>query len=486
MQKALTGPKHSLTFRNKYLAVVLSVAAFLLSSVSSFGQGAAPPGYAPKVFSFGNWYNRLRADSAVHIPNKAGLFKNDNDTTPQLFVFNDTLRMFANGTFRNVGGPGGGGGTNIFNSNGRIPNGVTRRLSGGDQAHLFFDSLFEFGINDSAGHVLLYVDPLNESISLKNYDGSNNNNTNLSVASGQIGLNALNGLLIGNAFGSIPSFLLKQQGGQGASSTLYWPILDFPAGDTLATRRDVRVASDLTAVLIQGDTSYQQDMNFTWDSRAAAYSAGFARTFMRVHPDSVNGFFDVGDNNGNRTNFYLIQSQKAVGIMADSGFVIGAFGNSKFTYIKTQSAQPAGGFQARLYLPNTSHFFDTLATLADVRAGGGGGGTTNGVGRDTVQSYSTGSTLTQGASTNFIQVNPSSVQSTLTITTLASGGTWHSSNDLYIIAGGTLTSGNPVITTLIVTAGSGLTLVQAITPTTINAGEVIRYHKVGTLLYRIN
>lgn len=88
----------------KLFLFVLSVFSFAIS----FGQGAPPPGYAPKVFSYGNWYNRLRADSAQHIPNKAGLVLNDNDTTPQLFVFADTLRLFANGTFRNVTGGTGG------------------------------------------------------------------------------------------------------------------------------------------------------------------------------------------------------------------------------------------------------------------------------------------------------------------------------------------------------------------------------------------
>jgi hypothetical protein len=120
-------------------------------------------------------------------------------------------------------------------------------------------------------------------------------------------------------------------------------------------------------------------------------------------------------------------------------------------------------------------------------AGGGGGGSSNGIGRDTVQTYTSGTTLTQSASTNYIQVNPASVQAALTITTLASGGTWHTSNDLYIVFGGTVTSGNPVITSFTFTAGSGLTVVDAAAPSAIlaNAGDVFHYHKIGTILYRI-
>jgi hypothetical protein len=118
-------------------------------------------------------------------------------------------------------------------------------------------------------------------------------------------------------------------------------------------------------------------------------------------------------------------------------------------------------------------------TYVNARMGGGGGSVS-----DSIQVYTTGTTLTQAAS-NYIQLNPASVQSTLTITT-ATSANWHSSNDLYIVAGGTVTSGNPVITTLTVTAGAGLTLVQAVTPATITAGEAIRYHRIGTLVYRIN
>lgn len=452
MQKALTGLKHSLTFRNKYLAVVLSVAAFLLSSVSSFGQGAAPPGYAPKVFSYGNWYNRLRADSAVHIPNKAGLFKNDNDTTPQLFVFNDTLRMFANGTFRTVGGTGSGG-TNIFNSNGRIPNGVTRRLSGGDRAYLYLDSLVDFGITDSLGRLMFEVDPINSLLSLSAYGPGSSLVTNLSLGpDGVLGLSALGGLEIGDVGGSIPSFSLKQQSAQGATTTLRWPVLDNLPGDTLATKRDVRVASNLDAVLGLGDTAYQKDIVTTWDSQSAAFSAGFARRFLQIHADSLGGTFDVGDVDGNRTALFMFMSQRAVGVRADSGFQIGGLGNSRFNLFQTQAGQTIQ--IVRLRLPNTGNFIDTVATLFDVRNGGGGGGTTNGVGRDTITTITSGTSSTVPNGTNIILMNPGTITSAYSLTFPA---TPHSSNTLTVLFGGTVTTGT-VITTLTSVANSGQTL----------------------------
>lgn len=78
---------------------------------SWFAASAQHPGYAPKVNSYGNAYNRIIGDSAVHIPNK-NISLNDNDTTPQLFVAKDSLRGFWNGNFYNFGhGNNGGGGT---------------------------------------------------------------------------------------------------------------------------------------------------------------------------------------------------------------------------------------------------------------------------------------------------------------------------------------------------------------------------------------
>jgi hypothetical protein len=103
---------------------------------------------------------------------------------------------------------------------------------------------------------------------------------------------------------------------------------------------------------------------------------------------------------------------------------------------------------------------------------------------ETVQTYTSGTTLTQGTNTDYIQLNPASTQATLTITTLSSTGRWNKDNDLYIVAGGTFGTG-AVITSLTINSGSGMTLVQSAVPTTIWVGEVIHYHKIGTLLYRI-
>lgn len=177
----------------------------------------------------------------------------------------------------------------------------------------------------------------------------------------------------------------------------------------------------------------------------------------------------------NRTRIVIDDGNANISMIGATGMplVLNTFASSNRVTLHTQLGTTLTN---DLYLPQYNSGTDTLATLRDIR--------TNGV-SDVVQAYSSGSTLTQNASTNIIQLNPASTQAALTITSLASGGTWHSSNDLYITAGGTVTSG-PVITALSFVGGSGLTVIQAATPTTINAGEVIRYHKIGSFLYRWN
>lgn len=74
----------------------------LAFTVGLFAQ-APTNGYPPKVFSNGNWYNRVRADSAQHVPHKYGLTQNTTDSTPQIFAWStptgDSLVLFVNGRY---------------------------------------------------------------------------------------------------------------------------------------------------------------------------------------------------------------------------------------------------------------------------------------------------------------------------------------------------------------------------------------------------
>lgn len=117
----------------------------------------------------------------------------------------------------------------------------------------------------------------------------------------------------------------------------------------------------LDSVLAYGDTAYQKQMIISWD----AFGGPVTHPFFHVNPDSLSGFFSVGDVNGNRTNLFLNFSQRIVGFEADSGLYIKAGGNTQFTDIQTQAAQ--NSTVKRLKLPNTGNLVDTIATLSDTR-----------------------------------------------------------------------------------------------------------------------
>lgn len=117
--------------------------------------------------------------------------------------------------------------------------------------------------------------------------------------------------------------------------------------------------------------------------------------------------------------------------------------------------------------------------------GGGGGGTTNGVGRDTVTTITSGTSSTVPDGTNIIRFNSTSLLTyTLTLPT-----NWHTSNDLIIAftANGTIANGGDMVTLTIVN-GSGHTISQMSNPNGLvwHAGETIRYHLISTIEQRVN
>ena len=88
-----------------------------------------------------------------------------------------------------------------------------------------------------------------------------------------------------------------------------------------------------------------------------------------------------------------------------------------------------------------------------------------------VQNHTAGSTVTVTASNSWLVVNPASTLATLTVTMPASPT---DGQVVEISFGGTITSGN-VVTSLTVSPNSGQTLLQATTPSSVEAGETIRY-----------
>lgn len=268
---------------------------------------------------------------------------------------------------------GSGSGQNIGNSDLTITS-TNRHLSGSGNKNLYLDSLLTLNINiDGTGGATTIFGP--------------GQSTRFAVDNNDIWLNNP-GTITGDFhnFGDSITARVSTFSGDHASeikvtadSIKLYPygngsrpgdptyLAGFDANSQLVEIPISRIHPTLDSTLYYGDTAYQKDIITTWDDRNAAFSAGFGRPFFDVHSDSLTGFFSVGDVNGNRTNFFLIMSQKSVGFEADSGLLIKAGGNSQISYLQTQAAQAAGGFQQRLKLPFTGNLNDTLATRFDVR-----------------------------------------------------------------------------------------------------------------------
>lgn len=101
-----------------------------------------------------------------------------------------------------------------------------------------------------------------------------------------------------------------------------------------------------------------------------------------------------------------------------------------------------------------------------------------------IQSYTSTGSVSINDNVSTLQYNPASVNATATITLPATSG--GSGSIVTIVFGGTITSGNPVVTTLSWAAGSGNTLVASNLPTTANAGDSVSFQKIGAFWYQIN
>ncbi len=104
--------------------------------------------------------------------------------------------------------------------------------------------------------------------------------------------------------------------------------------------------------------------------------------------------------------------------------------------------------------------------LEDRLAGISGGGVS-----ESIQNHTSGTTVTVTNGVNILYVNPASTLATLTITLPA---TPHAGNYIEIYFGGTMTSGD-VVTSITISGNTGQTVLQASTPSIVEAGEHISY-----------
>lgn len=101
-----------------------------------------------------------------------------------------------------------------------------------------------------------------------------------------------------------------------------------------------------------------------------------------------------------------------------------------------------------------------------------GTATVSGATVDTIQVHTSGSTVTVSNSTSILYIDPGATIASLTITLPAVP---HSSNRLTILFGGTITSGNTVVTSLTISPNSGQAILQATTPSRVESGDPISY-----------
>jgi hypothetical protein len=102
-----------------------------------------------------------------------------------------------------------------------------------------------------------------------------------------------------------------------------------------------------------------------------------------------------------------------------------------------------------------------------------------------IQTYTGASSVTVNNTTTWLIINPSSISAAMTITLPASPS---SGQKVEISFGGTITSGNGVVTALSISPNTGQTIIQTSSPGYVQSGDAIsyRYNSSNTSWYRIN
>lgn len=250
-------------------------------------------------------------------------------------------------------------GNTLYSGDGRFTS--PRHVSGGNSGFLEFDSLTVFDIIGNPGH----------SVQINfNTAASTQPRSTFQMSDHQVTAAVLNGTYSQTILDEFGFQIFDTSVIDGSASSNYVFTLMDPSTGAGTWRKPTSLGSgnNLDSVLFAGDTAYQKDIIISWDARDAAYSAGFARRFYVVHPDSLNGFWGAGDIDGNSTALEVFMSQKVINIRSDSGFQLAGVGNSAHTLIQTQAAQSGwGGITQRIKLPFTQNLSDTFFVKDDLR-----------------------------------------------------------------------------------------------------------------------
>ena len=449
--------------------------------------------------------NRLAPDSALHIPHKVNLVLNDNDTTPQIFAKDTLLYLYANGGYHLIGGGTGGSGAvaSVFGRAGvvtsqtgdytaaQVTNAVDQ--TGGYSNPTWLTSLAWLKITGPPNTVSGYG--ITDAVTLTGTQTLTNKTLTAPVIN--VGSDATADMYYRNSSGNFTRLgigsngqILVVSGGLPSWGSSTAGVTSFASGS----------ASPLFTTNVTGATS---TVSQTFSLTAAGpytffgnYTGSSATPGYYTFPNSYyqNGLTSLNDSTtlfGGRLNQNTTVSlANAYAMVFDSaqaasghGFKVNFIGDAGWDLFTKDSAT---GYWTRIPKGTVGQSLQMLSSGGIGWANqASGGGNSNAVGQDSAQSVTSGSTVTQASGYNVIYVNPSAVLPTLTITTAT---TFHASNKLTIVFGGSIASGNPVVNSISIVAGSGLTLVQAVNPNgnTMYSGETIEYKKVGSYLYRTN
>lgn len=396
----------------------------LLFCGTTFSQVITP--ITPTVY--GSHFNRVKADSALHVPEKNGLARNSNDTTAQIF-YNRVDSSFwgwskIKGYFKINGSAGTGGGsdssvTNIFISSSTTADTVYQTK---DSVNYLVGVIYKKSSDSTITylHQPLFYNPADSSM--------NFNNDSL-------------------------YHVLKY-------ASVYTNMLD---DSSLIPKKyaDSLLALKLTASILNGGNAGQSltknsssNLDFTWTTPAGSTNGNVGSGYKLAIPFTNNIKTVIG------VSPILIDST------SNANAITFSLGNIPVANLNSGTGA------------SSTTFWRGDGTWS-TPAGGGGGSA------DVKQVYTGSTSVTVADSTTWLIINPASIASTMTVIMPASPT---DKQKIEISFGGTITSGNGVVSTLTISPNSGQTLIQASTPSYIQSGETIsyRYNISNTSYYRIN
>lgn len=262
--------------------------------------------------------------------------------------------------------------------------------------------------------------------------------------------------------------------------------VDWSAGSTVTLTGN---SSNGTQFFVNGNT---QEIKGRVDGHFKIVDVTNAISAIDLDTVNKNGSFGWVSGTGVNGNYlYIDDANHDSRIVTDSVGYFSVKGGSNILFQTNASAQTIvtgdvsssiNGSKATVDIANKQFKFTTGGTDRFIAYEDWtfiGGAVVHG----SIQTYTSTGSVSINDNVSTLQYNPASVNATATITLPATSG--GSGSIVTIVFGGTVTSGNPVVTALTIAPGSGNTIVDSNVPTTANAGDALVYQKIGSYWYRV-